>query len=150
MAPQSGNPPSYTAATEADDRTQRLAQVHGRLTTAMDNANTFGAFVDPRVLVELRDVVGEVLELVGDRPGCRHGCRERGFHCPVSEPLEREAARLKVSGWVASWDAVEARAAHDTVCLCGSRMSYLALRPADGKLATAWAVCGLCRHWKVL
>jgi hypothetical protein len=29
-------------------------------------------------------------------------------------------------------------------------MSYLALRPADGKVATAWAVCGFCRHWKAL
>src|SRR2546426_9624489 len=91
MAPQSGNPPSYTAATE-EDRTRRLAEVHGRLSTAMDNASTFGAFVDPRVLVELRDVVGEVLELIGDRPGCRYACRDRGFHCPISDPLDREVA----------------------------------------------------------
>ena len=149
MAPQSGIPPSYPVPTE-DEYSRRLAEVHGRLSTAMDNATTFGAFVDPRLLVELRDVVGEVLELIGDRPGCRYACRDRGFHCPVSEPLEREAARLQASGWVASWDAVEARIAHDTVCLCGSRMSYLALRPADGEVATAWAVCGLCRHWQAL
>ena len=116
----------------------------------MDSATAFGAFVDPRLLVELRDVVGEVLELIGDRPGCRYACRDRGFHCPVSEPLERKAARLQASGWVASWDAVEARIAHDTVCLCGSHMSYLALRRADGKVATAWALCGLCRHWQAL
>jgi hypothetical protein len=149
MAPQSGIPPSYPVPTE-DECSQRLAEVHGRLSAAMDNANTFGAFVDPRLLVELRDVVGEVLELVGDRPGCRYACRDRGFHCPISEPLEREAARLQASGWIASWDAVKARIAHDTVCLCGSHMSYLALRPADGKGATAWALCGLCRHWKAL
>lgn len=149
MAPQSGNPPSYTAATD-EDRTRRLAEVHGRLSTAMNNASTFGAFVDPRVLVGLRDVVSEVLELIGDRSGCHYACRERGFRCPISEPLEREAARLQASGWIASWDAVEAREAHDTVCLCGSHMSYLALRPADGTVAAAWAVCGLCRHWKAL
>lgn len=149
MAPQSGIPPSYTAATE-DEHARRLAEVHGRLSTAMDNASTFGAFVDPRLLVELRDVVSEVLELIGDRPGCRYPCRDRGFHCPIGEPLEREAARLHASGWGAFWDAVGARMAHDTVCLCGSRMSYLALRPADGKVATAWAVCGLCQHWKDL
>ena len=148
MAPESGIT-SFTCLHSGEEG-RRLEEVHGRLSLALDRATAFGAFVDPRVLAELRDVVGEVLELVGDRPGCRYACRDRGFHCPISEPLEREAARLQASGWIASWDAVEARAAHDTVCLCGSRMSYLALRPADGKLATAWAVCGLCRHWKAL
>jgi hypothetical protein len=148
MAPESGTT-SFTSSHPGEEA-QRLAEVHGRLSLALDRASTFGAFVDSRVLVELRDVVGEVLELVGDRPGCRYRCRDRGFHCPISEPLEREVARLQASGWISSWDAVEARIAHDTVCLCGSRMSYLALRPADGEVATAWAVCGLCRHWKAL
>jgi hypothetical protein len=148
MAPGSGTT-SFTPSHPGEEA-QRLAEVHDRLSLALDRARTFGAFVDPHVLVELRDVVGEVLELMGDRPGCRYACRDRGFQCPISEPLEREAARLKASGWIASWDAVEARIAHDTVCLCGSRMSYLALRPADGKVATAWAVCGFCRHWRAL
>lgn len=149
MAPTSAI--RYPVASEGSDKTDRLADVHGRLSIAMDHATAFGAFVDPRVLVELRDVVGEVLELVGERPGCRHACRDhQGFHCPISEPLDREMAQLQASGWVASWDAVEARVAHDTMCLCGSHMSYLALRPADGQLATAWALCGLCRHWMVL
>jgi hypothetical protein len=148
MAPESGIT-SFTFLHSGEEG-RRLEEVHSRLSLALDRATAFGAFVDPRVLAELRDVVGEVRELVGDRSGCRYACRDRGFHCPISEPLEREAARLQTSGWMASWDAVEARIAHDTVCLCGSRMSYLALRPADGKVATAWAVCGLCRHWKAL
>ena len=82
---------------------------------------------------------------------CPYACAGGGMHCPTTEPLELiVAARQQRDQWVPSFDAVEARVAHDTVCLCGSRMSYLALRPADGKVATAWAVCGLCRHWKAL
>ena len=119
MAPQSGNPPSYTAA-PAPDTAQRLADVQDRLSTAMENAATFVAFGDPLVVVELRDVLGEVLELFGDRPGCRYSCEERGFRCPITEPLERAADRMQASGWIASWDAVEARLGHDMACLCGS------------------------------
>ena len=35
---------------------QRLAKVHDRLSLALDRAHCFGAFVDPRFLIELRDV----------------------------------------------------------------------------------------------
>ena len=66
MAPDSGTA-SFTPSHPGEE-SQRLAEVHGRLSLALDRASTFGAFVDPRVLAELRDVVGEVLELIGDRP----------------------------------------------------------------------------------
>jgi hypothetical protein len=129
---------------------QHLADVHRRLSEALDRAIAFGAFVNPRLLVELRDVVGDVLELVGEHPGCRYGCAETPFHCPISEPLEKETARLQASGWRPCSDDVEARAALDSVCLCGSPMSYQALCPEGGQLRLAWAVCPLCRHWRPL
>jgi hypothetical protein len=118
MAPDSGIT-SFTCS-RSDDEGQHLADVHRRLSLALDRANAFGAFVDPRFLIELRDVVGEVLELIGDHPGCRHGCKESGFHCPIDDPLEKKLAQLQESGWILSWDDLKAQVARDTVCLCGS------------------------------
>jgi len=55
---------------------------------------------------------------------CPYACAGGGMHCPTTEPLELiVAARQQRDRWVPSWDGVEARVAHDTVCLCGSRMS---------------------------
>jgi len=144
MAPQSGSK-SYTAPHPG---AAQLPEVYARLGLALDRANAFGGtHVDPRVLLELRGVVDEALQLASVTPGCRYGCEGSGFRCPIADPPERMAARLQAEGWVADWDSVEARAAQDTMCLCGSKMSYAALRPGDGELGEAWAVCGACRHW---
>jgi hypothetical protein len=141
------HPPGSEHPPPTHARDERLADVHERLSLALDRANAFGAFVDPRFLVELSEVVGVVLELIEDRQGCPRGYRETGFHCPIDDPLEKKLAQLQEASWVLSWDVQQARLAHERVCLCGSNMSYLALRPPGGQLVTAWALCGCCRHW---
>jgi hypothetical protein len=144
MAPHTGTT-SYTAAGPHE----RLGEVDERLALALERADIFEALVDPRLLRELREVIHEVLELAGDAPACPYDCAGR-MHCPGTEPLDRILAGLQRNHWVPDWDSVEARVAHDTVCVCGGRLSYLALRPEDGDLATAWAVCCVCRHWIAL
>jgi hypothetical protein len=84
---------------------------------------------------------------------CPYACAAGGMHCPTTEPLELiVAARQQRDRWVPSFDAVEARVAHETVCTaCGGRLSYVGLSPPDnGSLASAWAICCVCRHWVVL
>lgn len=127
-----------------------LAEVNDRLAVALDRASAFEAQVDPRLLLELREVIDEALQLAGVRSGCRHACADQGLHCPAAEPPERMLADLQRRGWVSEWDPVEARIALDTVCLCGSHMYYVALRPGDGDLANAYAICPGCRHWRQL
>ena len=85
-------------------------------------------------------------------PKCPYPCRDGGMQCPVNDPLELIlAARQQRDHWVPSWDAVEARAAHDTICTaCGGRLSYVALASSEEALAAAWAICCICRHWVVL
>lgn len=99
-----------------------LADVR-RLSEALDRAAVFGAFVDPHVLVEPRDVV----EVTWEQPGCRHGCGPTPFHCPLGDPLEKEMAGLQSSGWFPCWDAVDAQASRESVWLCGTPMTYQAL-----------------------
>ena len=85
-------------------------------------------------------------------PECPYPCRDGGMHCPAIDPIELIlAVRQQREHWVPSWDAVEARAAHDTICTaCGGRLSYVALASTEKALATAWAICCVCRHWVVL
>jgi hypothetical protein len=142
------HPPDAGPGSAWASKEKHLADVHRRLSQALDRAAVFGAFVDPRLLVELRDVVGDVLEVTGKQPGCRYGCGPTPFHCPISDPLEKEMARLQSSGWFPCWDAVEARAAHESVCLCGTPMTYQALCPEGEGRPVVWAICALCRHWR--
>jgi hypothetical protein len=144
------HPPGSEHPPPTHARAERLADVHERLSLAVDRATAFGAFVDPRFLVELREVVSEVLELLGDCRVCDQGCGETGFHCPIDDSLETRLAQLQEEGWVLSWDVDQARLAHERLCLCGSHMSYLALSPADGLPTIGWALCGCCRHWLTL
>jgi hypothetical protein len=83
---------------------------------------------------------------------CPYSCRDGGMHCPVTEPIELIlAARQQRDRWVPSFDEVEARVAHDTICTaCGGRLSYVALAADEQAHATAWAICCVCRHWVVL
>lgn len=75
------------------------------------------AYVDPRLVIELRDVLGEILEVAEGPPGCRYGCGATPFHGPATDPLEKVMAQLHGAGWFPCWNAVQDRAAHESVCL---------------------------------
>jgi hypothetical protein len=83
---------------------------------------------------------------------CSYSCGDGGMHCPVRDPLELIlAVRQQRDHWVPSFDEVEARVAHDTICTaCGGRLTYVALAASEQAHATAWAICCVCRHWIVL
>ena len=71
-----------------------------------------------------------------------------GMHCPSAEPLEELVASRRRLGWVPDFDATEAAVAAALECeACGGRLCYLALAPAPGAPANAWAICVTCRHW---
>ena len=61
--PHAGPGPAWTSKEE------HLADVHRRLSQALDRATVFGAFVDPRLLVDVRDVVGESSRRPGSSAG---------------------------------------------------------------------------------
>lgn len=71
-----------------------------------------------------------------------------GMHCPSAEPLEELVAGRRRLGWVPDFDTTEAAVAAALECAaCGGRLCYLALAPAPGARASAWAICVTCRHW---
>lgn len=71
-----------------------------------------------------------------------------GMHCPSGEPLEELVAGRRRLGWVPDFDATEAAVAAALECgACAGRLCYLALAPAPGARASAWAICVTCRHW---
>lgn len=79
-------------------RDQRLADLHGRLSLALVRAKAAGAFVDPHLLIEMGDVVGEVLKLVGERPGRQYGCWETAHKGQASEPPRGESGPAGAGG----------------------------------------------------
>jgi hypothetical protein len=141
------HPPDVGSGSAWASKEDHLADLHRRLSEALDRADLFSAYVDPRLVVELRDLLGEVLEVTEEQPGCRYGCRATPFHCPVTDPLEKAMAQLQASGWFPCWDAVHDQAARESVCLCGTSMTFQALC-ADGGQAIAWALCTFCGHWR--
>lgn len=150
MAPQSGTPRYTESSSRRDgDRGQQLADLHDRLSAALDVAESGGAFVGSQYPAELQEVLSDVLALTGEVITCPYGCAERGFRCPVTEPLEVRLAGVRRAGGGWAWDPDKAKAACDTTCVCGSAMAYLAPAPRAGD-AHSWAVCVLCRHWMEL
>lgn len=144
---QIGSGTSYSVASPG-----ALVEASEEIARLCEQAVCWGPVAAPGVLRELHAAIGQALGLGADdqAPGCRYGCTGHGLHCPIAEPPERMLADLQRRGWVAEWDCVEARLAQDQVCVCGTRMFYVALRPGDGVLATAWAICPTCRHWAAL
>lgn len=143
------HPPGAGSGSAWASREDHLADLHRRLSEALDRAALFGAYVDARLVVELRDLLGEILEVAGEQPGCRYGCGATPFHCPVADPLEKVMAQLQAAGWFPCWDAVQDQTEHESVCLCGTPMTYQALCPdVDDVQPVAWAICPLCRHWR--
>lgn len=141
--PDAGPGPAWASKEE------HLADVHRRLSQGLDRAAVFGAFVDPRLLVELRDVVGDVLR--GDRGAAGVPVRLRADPVPLPDgrPAREGDGPVAVFGLV-PWDAVDAQAAHESVCLCGTPMTYQALCPEGEGQPVAKAICRLCRHWRTV
>lgn len=128
-----------------------LEEANDRIAALCKQVVCWGPAAAPGALRELHEAITDALGIDPvASPGCRHACREHGLHCPMAEPPERMVADLQARGWVTDWDPVEAIVARDQMCLCGTRMYYAALRPADGQLGIAWAICPACRHWRQL
>jgi hypothetical protein len=146
MAVQSADLTRYSAGPGA------LEEASERIATLCEQVVCWGPTAAPGALRELHEAITKALGVdpATTSPGCRHACSEQGLHCPMAEPPERMIADLQGRGWVTDWDPVEARVAHDEMCLCGTRMYYAALRPSDGANALAWAICPACRHWRQL
>lgn len=69
MAPQSGIPRYTESPSRRDgDRDLRLADLHGRLSAILEITKSAGAFVSPQLPAELREVLVDLLALIGDGP----------------------------------------------------------------------------------